>query len=125
MKRTTAGLYRQGDVLVIPANHPQYRKPQGQLTVAGTEQGRYIASGQASRFVLAFGEVTGHAHVVPATTATLSLDEGGVMYLTVAQLTEVQHEEHAPVALPPMAQPYQVTIQREWSDALEPRQVAD
>lgn len=125
MKRITAGLYRQGDVLLIPATHPQYRKPQGKLTAPSAESGRYIASGQDSRFVLAFGEVTGHAHVVPAKTATLNLDEGGVMYLTVEELTEVRHEEHNPVALPAMDAPYQVTIQREWSDALEPRQVAD
>ena len=116
MKRTTPMLYRQGDVLIVPPGHPRYRKPKGKLTPKAAEQGQ---------FIIAYGEVTGHTHAVPARTATLSLDEGGVTYLTVEELTEVRHQEHNPLVLEPNAAPYQVTIQREWSDALEPRQVAD
>lgn len=36
---------------------------------------------------MAHGEVTGHHHSVPASAGTLTLDEGGVMYLTIDELT--------------------------------------
>ena len=51
--------------------------------------------------ILARGEATGHHHSVPATACLLELDEGGVMYLTVEELTEVRHQEHAAIPLAP------------------------
>lgn len=116
MSRSTPGLFRQGDVFLIPPTHPAYRKPVGQLRPVAPVKDRYV---------LAEGEVTGHSHSVPAASATLSLDEGNVTYLTIRELTEVRHQEHDPIALAPTVEPYEVLIQREWSDALEPRQVAD
>jgi hypothetical protein len=99
---------RQGDVLLERvARHPK------NLTTVAAESGRLI---------LARGEATGHHHSVDARVATLALDEGGVMYLTVEELTEVQHQEHAPIALAPAI--YKITRQREYTPT-ELRSVAD
>lgn len=100
---------RQGDVLLQRVS----QKPE-QTTPITPEAGRLI---------LARGEATGHHHSVSAAVATLNLDEGGVMFLTVEELTEMRHQEHAPIELEPGT--YKITIQREWSDDNEPRQVAD
>lgn len=99
---------RQGDVYLV-----RVAAAKRKLTNVPAEHGRLI---------LARGEVTGHHHSVDAGVATLSLDEGGVMFLTVAELTEVQHQEHAPV---PIEQgTYRVVRQREYTpEAL--RNVAD
>lgn len=101
-------MLRQGDVLlVLVASVPKSAKRQ-------KTQGQII---------LAHGEVTGHAHTVDAGRATLSVDaEGGVTYLTVTELTEVMHQEHAAIALPPGT--YKVVRQREYTpEAI--RNVAD
>lgn len=98
---------------------------QGDLLIERTTaapKGRPVAP-EAGRLILARGEATGHHHSVPATAAMLTLDAGGVMYLTIDQLTAVEHQEHAPIALEPGT--YRVTRQREWTDADEPRMVAD
>jgi hypothetical protein len=92
-------MMRQGDVLIIRS-----RRPRKAVTVVAPELGRLI---------LARGEATGHHHSVASETATLSLDEGGTMYLTVAQLTEVRHQEHAPITLSPGT--YRVRRQREYA----------
>lgn len=101
-------MFRQGDVLLIPIR----RAPKQRTPVAPVR----------GRLILARGEVTGHHHSVDAKAATLSLDEGGVMYLEIEQLTEVRHQEHAPIALEPGK--YKVIRQREYSPA-EIRSVAD
>ena len=68
---------------------------------------------EAGRLILARGEVTGHHHSVPASAGPLTLDEGGVMYLTIEELTAVEHQEHAPIPLEPGV--YRVTRQREYA----------
>ncbi|SRR6266699_1562422 len=101
-------MLRQGDVLLIPVT----RVPK-KLTPVQPERGRLI---------LARGEVTGHHHSVDAKTATLNLDEGGVLYMTVEELTAIRHQEHAPIPLAPGK--YKVIRQREHSpEAI--RNVAD
>jgi len=100
-------MFRQGDVLLVPVRT---------IPTAATVQ---KAKG---RIVLAYGEVTGHAHTVDGRRAELSLTEGGVTFLTVKELTEVRHQEHAVVALPPGI--YKVVRQREYTpEAI--RNVAD
>lgn len=88
---------RQGDVLLIEVTSipkdAKTQKPKG-------------------RIVLAEGEVTGHAHTVDSRQAELSLTEGGVMFLTVEELTEVRHQEHAPIPLAPGK--YKVMRQRQY-----------
>ena len=78
---------------------------------------------EAGRLILARGEVTGHHHSVPAGAGTLTLDEGGVMYLTIEQLTAVEHQEHAPVPLAPGR--YRVTRQREYAGPERQQWVGD
>lgn len=85
------------------------------------------------RIVLAYGEVTGHAHAISALDAELLVapernreDEVlNVRFLRVmaAAGIDVQHEEHATVHLAPGL--YEVRQQREWTDAEEPLRVAD
>ena len=100
-------MLRQGDVLLVPVRSiPK----------------SVVAQKIKGRIVLAHGEVTGHAHTVDARRATLVIAEGGVTYLTVEQLTEVRHQEHAPVTLQPGK--YKVVRQREYTpEAI--RNVAD
>jgi hypothetical protein len=90
-------MYRQGDVLLVPTTVPDG------LTTVPTTNGRLI---------LAEGEATGHHHSVDASVATLGTRDD-VMYLTVEELTEVRHQEHAPITLP--AGGYRVVRQREYT----------
>jgi len=90
-------MYRQGDVLIVPVDAVPA------LTIV--KNGRQL--------VLAEGEATGHAHTVPASKGSLGIDAGGVMYLTIDELTEVRHQEHAAIPLAPGR--YRVTRQREYT----------
>ena len=100
--------YRHGDVYLVATNS---------LPAGATE----LPRGRGD-VILAYGEVTGHAHRIHERTAVL-WDADGQRYLTVdeggAALT---HEEHARIDLP--AGCYRVVIQREYApDAI--RNVAD
>lgn len=105
-------LFRQGDVLLelvaaIPA---------GAKDVTPTD-----------RIVLAYGEVTGHAHAVypeiemkarasakvKPTMPARMWDAGAERFLQVLTPTALKHEDHAPVALDPGI--YRVKRQREYS----------
>lgn len=78
------------------------------------------------RIVLAYGEVTGHAHAIaPSEAREFSMaDAAGAVrrFLSVVKEAVVRHEEHAPIPLPPGA--YEIVIQREYSPS-EIRTVAD
>lgn len=79
------------------------------------------------RVVLAYGEVTGHAHqilVAPSDphVREYSTAESAERFLRVTSSASLVHEEHATVTLPPGE--YRTFIQREYSpDAI--RQVVD
>lgn len=75
------------------------------------------------RIVLAYGEVTGHAHAIHDLDAVDVFVTGeGVMYLQVKSEASLRHEEHGTITLPPGN--YERTIQREYSpEAI--RNVAD
>lgn len=89
--------YAQGDVLFTQvAKKPVSLKP--------------IAP-ESGLLILAKGEATGHHHSVPANAGLLEIDEGGIMYLTIEELTEVRHQEHNPIQLTPGI--YQVDKQNE------------
>ena len=70
------------------------------------------------RIVLAYGEVTGHAHAIAERNATLFRRPGtGERWLVirataVESAAGVQHEEHAAIVLEPGV--YRVGIQREY-----------
>ena len=103
--------YRQGDVFleVVAALPPG-------LTPRPRDRGR---------IVLAYGEATGHAHVIdaPSDTDAIYDDPTGGFYLRFAGAVGLVHEEHSRIDLPALV--YRGTIQREWSDAEEPIQVLD
>lgn len=103
---------RQGDVMI--------RKISELPTTAKPEK-------RNGRIVLAYGEVTGHAHAIAerGVKAYTMADAGTAVrrFLeVVSKDATVRHEEHAPVPLPPGL--YEVVIQREYSPEVI-RNVAD
>lgn len=103
-------IYRQGDVLIeqiaaLPAA-VQERKP------------------SKGRIILALGEATGHHHALEERDAADWWKTEGTeeQFLDVKTATEVTHQEHAPIVLPPGS--YRVHRQREYTpEAI--RNVAD
>ena len=104
-------IFRQGDVLIRTID----AIPVGAKDVTPKD-----------RIVLAYGEVTGHAHAIaPDEAREFSLaDAAGAVrrFLNVVSLATVRHEEHAAIPLPPGA--YEIVIQREYHPE-EIRTVAD
>ena len=104
----THTLLRQGDVALSPT-----RKPTATLTPVPKDAGRVI---------LAYGEVTGHAHQVIADTDTLPADAppfalmeapDGRRFLFVEQPCSLVHDEHGPILVTPGC--WEVIRQREYS----------
>jgi len=58
---------------------------------------------QNGRYVLVEGEATGHAHAVEVFDEKLGIfeDKDGTLYMKVPEITEVVHEEHGTVEIPP------------------------
>ena len=100
MTTKTGTLYRQGDVLLeridkIPNGAKQKDQDNG-------------------RVILAYGEVTGHAHQIASPDevgATLTVAESAT-FLRLAKKAQLVHEEHATVDLP--AGNYRVVQQSEY-----------
>lgn len=91
--------FRQGDVLIekisaLPTGLKKHKKDKG-------------------RIILAYGEVTGHAHAVVDDVTTSFVDGEGNLYLHSKEEILVRHEEHAEIKLPAGA--YKITHQREYS----------
>ena len=103
MLKLNADIIRQGDVLLVRA----------------ADCAEHIAPA-IEPVVLALGEVTGHKHQFLARSRAGIMDEG---LLAVSETTALRHEEHSPAAVP--AGVYDLPVQVEWTDALEPRVVAD
>lgn len=104
-------MYRQGDVLL---------REIGQLPKGASKVPNDV------RIVLAYGEVTGHAHAIACEEATeLSwTDAAGAVrrLLSVASAAHLRHEEHATIRLPRGF--YEIIQQREYTPK-EIRNVAD
>jgi hypothetical protein len=104
-------VYRQGDVLIVP--------------VTSIPDERVDVERENGRIVLAHGEVTGHAHIIKATSAALFRDPKlTAVFMTVSGNVPValEHEEHETIMIPPGD--YQIIRQREYSPQ-EIRSVAD
>lgn len=101
-------MVRQGDVLLIPVpSIPEAAKP---------------GKRDKGRIVLAYGEVTGHAHAITEPGVKI-LEHEGTRYIRVPRKgADLRHEEHGAIAL--AAGDYKVVIQREYSPE-EIRNVAD
>ena len=113
---TTKTMFRQGDVLITAATSIPT-----DLTPVKRDQGRVI---------LAYGEVTGHAHAIldPAvelfTIADMSEMEGRFLRVEAEAGALLEHEEHDTITLPPGD--YVVRRQREYTSAdMDPIYVAD
>lgn len=99
-------IFRQGDVLIRRIASLPTQKAQPRLTG-----------------ILAYGEVTGHAHRVETLDHTEVLEIGKGLFLRVGEEgVRVVHEEHAAITLP--GGNYEIEIQREYTPA-EIRNVAD
>lgn len=108
-RKKTQMTYRQGDVLIeriseIPKEAKAHKR-------------------DAGRIVLAYGEVTGHAHAIHSKNAKAFKIEGDdALYLALKASCDLKHEEHTTIQLPEAF--YKVTRQREYSpEAI--RNVAD
>lgn len=90
--------YRQGDVLLVRVENlnPQATK-----------------DSQDDSVVLAYGEVTGHAHRLSAPGGIASYSLAGETFVQLTQPGKVTHEEHDPIALSEGT--YKVVRQREYT----------
>ena len=101
------GQFRQGDVLLVATD----------IAITGDAEPK--ASDGST--VLAHGEVTGHRHRF--------LDDGEIVrrraarQLTLQRTSALIHEEHTVIEIP--GHRFDLPRQVEWTDDLEPRQVAD
>lgn len=84
--------YRQGDVLLI-----EERIPRSWLPVRMAKVAR-----DAGRLVLAYGEVTGHAHVIdaPEGEAVQLSDKDNRRFLKLMSDVDLVHEEHDTIKVP-------------------------
>ncbi len=79
-------IYRQGDVLIVQTDElPE------DLAPIPMDKGDNI---------LAYGEVTGHAHRLKGSTSQFQQDRSGARYLTVPKEAPLTHEEHTTIVLP-------------------------
>lgn len=97
-------IYRQGDVLLR-----QVSKIPADAVIA--EKKDQFGN---KRIVLAYGEVTGHAHAIhELDKVDVFVKSDGTMYLQVKEGADLKHEEHGTITLP--AGNYERVIQREYS----------
>lgn len=84
--------YRQGDVLLVKQDLPKSWLP-ARLTKVARDAGR---------LVLAYGEVTGHAHVIdaPEGQAEQLSDKDNQRFLRLMADANLVHEEHDTIAVP-------------------------
>lgn len=87
---------RQGDVLVFAATAQESKA-----------KGDEVKPDAARGVVLAYGELSGHAHVLPPDAATLFAFKDGDRLLKIAKATTLRHTQtdgrqadHAPIDLP-------------------------
>lgn len=87
-----AKTYRQGDVLLIEQPLPRSWLPARLSRVAR----------DAGRLVLAYGEVTGHAHVIdaPEDEAVQLSDKDNQRFLSLMSDANLVHEEHDTIKVP-------------------------
>ncbi len=91
--------YRQGDVLLV------------KMELAALPTGAVAQEGNDGRIVLAYGEVTGHAHAIDSAYAKM-YQWNGDRLIEVKPGGRLVHEEHNPIDLEPGY--YKVIQQREY-----------
>lgn len=117
--------YRQGDVFIERIDGGEI--VDNRLYVEGDVRNRIDLTevpADKGRVILAYGEVTGHAHALDAqTTKLFGVKEWVDRILLVAKTTALMHEEHAPITLAPGI--YRIRQQREYVPGRVPQNVAD
>ena len=103
-------IMRQGDVLLVPATTPS------ETTKVDRDNGRVI---------LAYGEVTGHAHAITDENCELVTDKQAneLFLLVYGDDVALVHAEHATIVVAPGV--YRVVRQREYVAENLTSQVAD
>ncbi len=104
--------YRQGDVLLVPCD----------TVPAGAREQKP----DDGRVVLAYGEVSGHAHALDADRVRYFREDGtgqAFLYVPGANPVDLKHEEHAPLSVEPGT--YRIVRQREFMPSETPRLIAD
>lgn len=101
-KRTQSAIYRQGDVLIRRID----ALPVTELQPIARDKGRVV---------LAYGEVTGHAHAIVDPGVNFLINQQTLeRYLEVKDpVAFLRHEEHSEIQLP--AGLYQIIQQREYT----------
>ncbi|MBN2118543.1 MAG: hypothetical protein JW730_18360 [Anaerolineales bacterium] len=89
-------MYRQGDVMLIPAEVPEEAVEQKTM----------------GRIILAEGEATGHAHSMLPAYAVMLATPDGRRFIRALMGATLEHQEHAAIAVPPGN--YEIRIQREY-----------
>lgn len=92
--------FRQGDVLLIKVDKE-------------IPKDAHMVKPEKNRVILAHGEVTGHAHAIPAKAAVLYETMANTRLLEVTVPTQLIHEEHGAIDLDPGV--YEVYRQVEYS----------
>ena len=92
--------YRQGDVFIEEVENLN----SDDATEIPRDKGRII---------LAYGEVTGHAHAISAKGARFLQMPDGSRLLQLPTRADLKHEEHGRITLKPGG--YRVTIQRQYA----------
>lgn len=87
--------YRHGDLLIVPVSEV----PKGAKK-----------TGKSKERILAYGEVTGHAHRLSSGEVT---ELKGETFFTTKEVTLLTHEEHGPIEFKPGT--YRVIHQKEYS----------
>jgi len=110
-------MYRQGDVLIIPATAAEVKRFNKQKTPKAISR-------EGGRVILQHGEATGHAHAIKESGAALYevpylKSNNEERMLEVKGTAKVRHEEHATLTLDSGF--YRVLRQRE-HDPVEQRQ---
>lgn len=99
---TTEFQARQGDVFIKSINED--------ISKLALEK---VPEDELRGIVLAYGEVTGHAHAIKNVNVTYFKDKNtGKFYLMVLQPAQLNHEEHSTIDLP--IGNYEVKTQRQY-----------
>jgi hypothetical protein len=100
-KETTMSSYRQGDVLLV-----QVDKLPNDCEEVKRDNGRVV---------LAYGEVTGHAHALHGSGVYLyAQPKSKARHLRIVETDYLRHEEHTHQAIPPGI--YRVIVQSEYRE---------
>jgi hypothetical protein len=94
--------FRQGDVLLVAVPPSVLKKLKNARRLPAPD----------GRVILAYGELTGHAHTVDAELAELLEAQDRSLYLHVSESCALEHQEHTAIKLEPGL--YEVIRQREF-----------